>query len=304
MDGRKPHTDAVSQALLVTFLWSTSFVIIKLGYRSHIPPLSFAGLRYGVAFLGLLAAVCHSEASRRALGSLSPRDCRRLLAFGLVYISLAQGLQFMALAGMPAAAVSLILNLTPVIVGLLASRSLGEQTSWTQWIGIGLTVFGALAYFVPCTGIEIGWLGLTSAVGALAANAAGSLMGRWINRETQLPPVVVTTASMGFGSVPLLLVGGAFQGFGGIGPRDCILIAWLALVNTALAFTLWNRSLKVLSAVESSVINSTMLPQIALLSWVMLGESLDARKLAALAIATTGIILVQHQSAASPKRKY
>jgi len=37
------------------------------------------------------------------------------------------------------------------------------------------------------------------------------------------------------------------------------IIVWLALVNTAFAFTLWNRTLQVLSAVESSIINNTML---------------------------------------------
>lgn len=40
----------VLQALLVTFLWSTSFIIIKIGL-SEIPPVTFAGLRYILAFL-------------------------------------------------------------------------------------------------------------------------------------------------------------------------------------------------------------------------------------------------------------
>ena len=37
------------QALLVTFLWSTSWVLIKIGF-ADIPPLTFAGLRYTLAF--------------------------------------------------------------------------------------------------------------------------------------------------------------------------------------------------------------------------------------------------------------
>ncbi|MEZ4516648.1 MAG: EamA family transporter [Chloroflexota bacterium] len=48
-----PHTRAVLQALLVTFLWSTSWVFIKLGI-SDIPPITFAGLRYFLAFLVLI----------------------------------------------------------------------------------------------------------------------------------------------------------------------------------------------------------------------------------------------------------
>lgn len=44
-----PHTRAVLQALLVTFLWSTSWVLIKIGL-ADIPALTFAGLRYVLAF--------------------------------------------------------------------------------------------------------------------------------------------------------------------------------------------------------------------------------------------------------------
>jgi len=47
------HMRPVLQALLVTFLWSTSFIIIKWGL-AEIPPLTFAGLRYSIAFLALL----------------------------------------------------------------------------------------------------------------------------------------------------------------------------------------------------------------------------------------------------------
>jgi len=53
---------AVLQALLATFLWSTSFVLVKGGLR-EIPPLTFAGLRYGIA------AVCLAPfALRREVG--------------------------------------------------------------------------------------------------------------------------------------------------------------------------------------------------------------------------------------------
>jgi drug/metabolite transporter (DMT)-like permease len=48
-----PHLAAVLQALLVTLLWSTSWVLVKFGL-ADIPALTFAGLRYTVAFLCLL----------------------------------------------------------------------------------------------------------------------------------------------------------------------------------------------------------------------------------------------------------
>ena len=48
---------------------------------------------------------------------------------------------------------------------------------------------------------------------------------------------------------------------------------WLSVVNTAFAFTLWNISLRELTALESAGINNTMLIQIAVLAWVFLDES-------------------------------
>ncbi|MDL1890548.1 DMT family transporter, partial [Nitrospirales bacterium NOB] len=47
------HMRAVLQALFVTLLWSSSWVLIKQGLKD-IPALTFAGLRYTLAFLCLL----------------------------------------------------------------------------------------------------------------------------------------------------------------------------------------------------------------------------------------------------------
>jgi drug/metabolite transporter (DMT)-like permease len=69
-------------------------------------------------------------------------------------------------------------------------------------------------------------------------------------------------------------------------------MTWLAVVNTALAFWLWNKSLQVLTAMESSIINNTMLVQISLLAWLFLDESLTWVGAAGLAVASIGTVLV------------
>ena len=46
----RQHALAVLQALLVTFLWSTSWILIKVGLDDlDLAPISFAGLRYALA---------------------------------------------------------------------------------------------------------------------------------------------------------------------------------------------------------------------------------------------------------------
>jgi drug/metabolite transporter (DMT)-like permease len=103
----------------------------------------------------------------------------------------------------------------------------------------------------------------------------------------------VTAISMGVGALSLLGIGLAVQGLPPISPAGWGIVAWLAVVNTALAFTLWNRSLRELSAVESSIINNTMLVQIAVLAWLFLGERLAWRDVAGVVLATGGIVIAQ-----------
>jgi drug/metabolite transporter (DMT)-like permease len=71
------------------------------------------------------------------------------------------------------------------------------------------------------------------------------------------------------------------------------MILWLAVVNSAFAFTLWNRTLRTLSAVESSIINNTMLFQIATLAWVFLGETLTWKEVLGMVVAAVGTLAVQ-----------
>ena len=64
----------------------------------------------------------------------------------------------------------------------------------------------------------------------------------------------------------------------------------LALVNTAFAFTLWNKTLQTLPAMESSMINNTMLVQIAILAWLFLGETITPLEIVGLLLATIGVV--------------
>jgi drug/metabolite transporter (DMT)-like permease len=91
----------------------------------------------------------------------------------------------------------------------------------------------------------------------------------------------------------LLTAGLLAQGMPVLSLKHWAMIGWLAMVNTALAFTLWNVSLRTLTAMESSVINNTMSVQIPLLAFVFLGERISGRGLVGLAVAVVGTLLVQ-----------
>lgn len=274
-------------------LWASSWVLIKFGLRASLPALTFAGLRYTLAFICLAPFVLLSARNRAVIASLRRNDWVRLALLGIVYYTLTQGSQFLGLAYLPAAVVSLLLNLTPLIVGLLGIIFLREHPSRGQWFGIILTVIGVAFYFLPVDVNRLPIFGLLVASGGAVTNAVSSLAGRKVNSLGNASPLVITFISMGIGAVLLLVVGVLVQGFGKPDLQSWLLISWLAIVNTAFAFTLWNHTLRTLSAVESSIINSLMMPQIAILAFVFLGETLSDKEIFGLFLVSLGVLIVQ-----------
>ena len=288
---RSPHGTAVLQALFVTFLWSTSWVLIKIGLED-IPPLTFAGLRYGLAFLCLLPFFWRGGGVAE-VRQLNRPGWLRLVALGIIYYAVTQGTQFVGLAYLPAVTVNVMLGFTSVVVALLGMGVLGERPSLWQWLGIFVALGGGLLYFYPVQIPQAALVGFVAVAIGVLANAGSAVLGRSINRTGHLRPLTVTTVSMGVGSMLLLIVGLSMQGVPALSWQSWAIIGWLALVNTAVAFTLWNHSLRTLSAMESSIINNTMAVQIPVLAVIFLGERLNGRQVLGLVVAIVGALLVQ-----------
>lgn len=268
-------------------------MLIKWGLNAALPPITFAGLRYSLAFLCLVPFVLLNPAERAALRALPRALWIELVLLGAVLYALAQGAQFVSLAYLPAATVSLILNLTPLAVAALAVAVGGEPPGRAQWGGIALTLLGVGVYFLPLDLPALHAAGLAAALLCLGANVAASLQGRRVNRGALHSPLLITTVSMGIGAALMLAVGVGAQGMGRLSMSQWAILGWLAVVNTAFAFTLWNRSLRTLTATESSVLANTMMPQIAILAWLFLGEPLTPRQIAGMALVIAGALIVQ-----------
>ncbi|MFC7199091.1 DMT family transporter [Halospeciosus flavus] len=285
------HTRAVAVALFVTVLWSSSYVLVEVGLRS-IPALTFAGLRYGLAAVVLVAAMGY-RGDHRALREASGRDWDVLVVLGVLLYALTQGAQFVALQHLPPATVSLVLTFTPIVVAVLSFPLLGELPNGRQLGGIALLFVGVAAYFHPFTVPASEVFGLAVMGVGLLGNALAAVFGREANRDAHLPSLAVTAVSTSVGAALLLGTGLLTQGLPTLGVDEWAIVGWLAVVNTAFAFTLWNRSLQHLSAVESSVVNNTMLVQVGAFGWVFLGVSLTPLDVAGMVLVTVGVVGVQ-----------
>lgn len=285
------HTRAVLTAFLVTVLWSSSYVLIEWTL-ADIPALTFAGLRYAMAFV-VLAPVAARSGATAELRNADARSWGWLVVLGVLLYAVTQGAQFLALTRIRAATVSLLLNFTPVVVAVVAVPALGERPSAGELRWMTVLLVGVIAFFWP---LAIPWrelVGVGVMVVGVVGNALAAVVGRRVNRARSLSPLAVTTASMGVGGTLLLATGVLAQGLPPLSLVNWLVVSWLAVVNTAVAFTLWNRSLRTLSAVESSVVNNTMLVQVAGLGWVFLGQSLSGVELLGLGLVAVSALAVQ-----------
>jgi drug/metabolite transporter (DMT)-like permease len=291
-----PRGLAIFQALFVTFLWATSWVLIKFGLQGDngpaIPPLTFAGLRYGIAFLCLLPFAVR-PAQRAALRALPRAGWIRLVVLGLLFYSLTQPAQFVGLKYLPAITVNVLLNFSTIVVALLGLALLAERPAPLQWVGMLVALAGALVFFYPANLLAGELTGYLAVAVGVFANAGAAILGRSVNRSGMLSALLITTVSMGLGSAVLLAVGLTLQGLPALTLTQWGIVAWLAIINTAFAFTLWNHTQRTLSAIESSVINNTLIVQIPVLAWLFLDEPLTPQKIAGLALAGLGALVVQ-----------
>jgi drug/metabolite transporter (DMT)-like permease len=232
-------------------------------------------------------------ALRSSVAALSRRSWLRLGTLGLLLYGLTQATVFVGLTRLPAVTVSLLLSLTPALVTVLAIPLLGEVPTPLQRGGVLLSLAGALVYFGPVALPASQLVAVAVVAAGVVAFAAATMLGRSVNRDDGLPVVTVTVVSMGIGSGLLLTVAVVHDGMPRLTLSSWLVVLWLAVINTAVAFTVWNHTMRRLSAMESSLINNTMLVHVAVLAWIFLGERPNARGILGLVLVAGGVVLVQ-----------
>ena len=129
---------AIAQAVFVVFLWATSWVFVKIGLQD-IPPVTFAGLRYFLAFLCLLV-VMNLNGSKSDFRRLPKSAWIRLFLLGILFYTVTQGAIFVALAYLPAVTVNLLWSFSSVLVAVFGAVWLAERPSTLQWTGMILKI--------------------------------------------------------------------------------------------------------------------------------------------------------------------
>ncbi len=310
MGSAPSHRVAIALGIVVTFLWATSVVLIRIGLTDEdLPPLGFAGVRFSLA--GMILLVVATPRLRAArVWTAGRRSLTGVGLYGLLVFCLAQIGFVLALGELSAATVGLLMGLAPIVTAMLTMGSEHERASPVQLLGIGILIVGVVAYF----GLELPEVGLTIALLAgmsipIVAGVGFSL-GRYLAIDARRlfgGPLGLTALSMAFGGVILLVVALIAEGVPDFALRAWLFIGWLAVINTALTYTIWTHTQRTLRAVEASALGDLTVILIAIIGWLVLDESLGPVQVVGLLAAVAGVFLVQlapslrrRRSSASP----
>jgi len=279
---------AIGMTLLVTIIWASSFILVKV-VLAHAGPLTIAGLRYFLGFACLLPLLARRGQGR---GGRSWRLWLALAAIGVCAYTVGNGAFFWSLRYLTATTLAFLGAFTPLLVLAAGIIWLREIPLRRQAAGIGLTLAGSFLFFAH--GLRPGEpLGLLLATVGLAAFAASSVLTRRIARDRQIGTVMLTAAPLAIGGGLLLLIALPLEGAPALPPLGWGIILWLALVNTAVGYMLYNHALQALDAFEINTILNLSPLVTALLAWVTLGEHLSPIQLAGMVIVIAGVMLVQ-----------
>lgn len=193
----------------------------------------------------------------------------------------------------PTGLVALITDLLPLAIAALSQPVLGERLSGRQWRGTAIAVGGVVivSYDSLSLGTAPGWAyALTVAAMLVFALASVLRKGR---PELQMPIhqslcIHTLTGAVLFGASALLAGDGLAPPMTG---SFALGIAWLVLIATFMAYSVYYASLRMFPAAKVSAAIYLCPPVTMLWAWAMFDEPLNAKMFAGLAVTLVGVWL-------------
>jgi drug/metabolite transporter (DMT)-like permease len=255
-------------AVAVTLiLWASAFVAIRhLGGSFSPGALSLGRLLVGTLALGAVLLPRGWRSPTRA-------EWLRLAGIGLLWF----GLYNVALnAGerrVDAGTAAMLIQLSPVLVAVLAAVFLGERA--TLALGLGLLVaFAGVVLIATSTSQDTArdWLGVALCLVSAAAYAVSLVLQKPL--VARLPAIQVTWTACAVGTLACLpFAGQLVSETGSASVSDIGWVVYLGVFPTAIAFTTYAFALAHMSAGNLSVTTYLVPPITVLMSWVVLSEA-------------------------------
>jgi O-acetylserine/cysteine efflux transporter len=274
-------------ALAVMAVWGTNFVVIKLAL-AHLPPLTLALLRFVFVFFPLVLVLPRPKV-----------PWTNLAAYGVLIGAGQFGLLFTAMRGaITPGLASLVVQVQVFFTIGLSMRLTGERVAAYQIAALGLATAG-LAVILTHTDGSATPLGLGLVLAAALSWSGGNMVTRQASRhDPKLNMLAYVVWSAVFAVPPLLgfalLLEGPRAMAQGIAAADGWTwgaVAWQSVGNTMFGYAAWGWLLGRHPAAQVAPM-ALLVPVFGLgASALLLGEPLQAWKLAAFALVMAGLAI-------------
>lgn len=277
--------------VLAALLWGSTYVVMRLLYRSSdIDPLWLTFARFVIAG-AVLAAVIWARGEQKQLAALA-RDPLPFFWLGLTGVAAMGMLGAVGSALTTAVNVSLLMNANPIFVAALAPI-IGERLTGTRVGGALVGLAGVIVVVLGNSGGGPSFAGARDVWGSLAAVGAAiswalyTLLGKGIVRR--YGGLLTTTGAILWGTLLLTVVVGLAPLPTRFPPYAVLLMLYLGLLPSALAFALWYRALALVDAGLLAPTQYLAPPATVLLAWFLLGERVDVAFVVGLVLIFSGI---------------
>jgi drug/metabolite transporter (DMT)-like permease len=283
-------------------VWSSTWLAIKIGL-ADLPPITFAALRFVIAFSVLVAV----SIGRVPLLPKRRADWILLFFTGMLLFSLNYGLLFWGELHV-SSGLAAVLQAMIVVFGLIFAHWLlpAEPMRWQQVAGAVLAIGGVA---MICSRLfEHGgplafWGGLGIVIGGGGAAFSNVLMKR---REMKLAPAMIAGWQMIFGSIPLLSLGIFLEG----NPlrfhwttKAILCLLYLAVIGSSLTFLLLYWLLPRMPVNNLQTISLITPPGAVMLGWLLGGETFSLWSLVGGAFVLAGVWMIFRKSVAAEMRE-
>ncbi|WP_051968007.1 DMT family transporter [Brevibacillus thermoruber] len=281
---------------LMCLIYGTSYFAIKLGLAEGMPPLLFAGLRFFLAAVLVLAVL----AWRRQLVPLRLREWAEVALLGVLMTTIPFAALFWSEQHISSGTAALLVATAPVFTTLISVVC--RQMSWRWYVPAGLLLsLAGTACLVGWPAAEPGGsihalLGKWAIVVSELFFSWGAVRSRaWVARLT---PFVFNGYQMLAASLVLLLLSAVTEPVSAVRFTGLSLaaLAYLTVVVSIVASTLYYRLVQATNAAFPTTW-TYVAPVIALaIGAVFLGEELTAASLAGSIGVLAGVILLNGES--------
>lgn len=281
-------------AMSAAIMWGTNGVISRFLFQRAITPLTLVETRSIIAALGMGGLLlCVARARFR----VRRRDLPLLLLFGLA-LAIVTYAYFLSVQFLPVAVAVMIQYTGPTLIALYTALALRRMPPARIWAALGLTLGGIalLAGLADLLGGTVAQgvtlLGVLIAFASAVAMAFYMLVGERLGKRLHPQSSVFYGFAMATLIWLILQPPWRFQ-TAALAPDALPLVLAVGIVGTLVPFGLFLAAVNRLDATRAAILATLEPVTAALISWVWLGERLDAWQLLGGLLVLVGVTIVQ-----------